>query len=424
MPPPPPTETSPETIECRTSWVVVAASLAILTVAFGAPIVAVVALKPIAAGLDLPRSVPALAGSAAYMGSGLGGILMGWVADRVGVRRTAAFGLVMIALGLQLSASGSAAALLLGHGLLVGFLGLGCLFAPLVTLVSRWFDRRRGAALALVASGQYTAGVLWPGLLTACIEAWGWQATMMAYGILAVATMLPLTLLLRRAPAQSAAAIASGPQPGARVLGWPGWVVQTAIAGAIFLCCIPMAMPQGHLIALCSDLGFSPARGAGMMSLMLAVAFVGRQFWGWLADRIGGMPTVLAGSTVQAAGLLGFLLTQDEAGLFLASAVFGLGLSGLVPAYLLATRALFPDREAAWRVPVVLLAGQGGMAVGSWMAGAIYDAAGFYAPAFAFGLVFNLLNLVLVGVLIARQPGRPSRRPARWVAASAATRRA
>ena len=398
-----------ESIESRMSWVVVGAALAVLTVAFGAPMVAVVGLKPIAAGLEAPRSVPALAGSAAYMGSGLGGILMGWVADRFGVRRTAAFGLVMIGVGLQVSASGGAAALLLGHGVLVGFLGLGCLFAPLVTLVSRWFDRRRGTALALVASGQYTSGVLWPGLLTWGVEEWGWQRTMMAYGVMVVAAMLPVCLLLRRAPAQSAASLAQGPQAGAPVLGWPGWVVQVGIAAAIFLCCIPMAMPQGHLVAFCSDLGFPAARGAGMMSVMLGVAFVGRQFWGWLADRIGGLPTVLAGSTVQAAGLLGFLLTQDEAGLFAASAVFGMGLSGMVPAYVLAVRALFPDREAAWRVPIVLLAGQGGMAVGSWMAGAIYDAAGFYAPAFGVGLAFNLVNLVVVGVLAGRRPARPGR---------------
>ena len=257
----------------------------------------------------------------------------------------------------------------MGQGVLVGFLGLGCLFAPLVTLVSRWFDRRRGTALALVASGQYTSGILWPGLLTWGIEHWGWRQTMMAYGVVVVVAMLPVCLLLRPAPVQSAAAIALGPQAGVPVLGLPGWVVQWGIAAAIFLCCVPMAMPQGHVVALCSDLGFTAGQGAGMLSLMLGVAFVGRQFWGWLADRIGGLPTVVAGSTMQAAGLLGFLLTQDEAGLFAASAVFGMGLSGMVPAYVLAVRALFPDREAAWRVPVVLLAGQGGMAVGSWMAG-------------------------------------------------------
>lgn len=392
-----------DTIESRTSWIVAGAALMVLTVAFGAPLVAVVALKPIAVELGVPRSVPALAGSAAYLGSGLGGILMGWVADRLGVRRVAAFGLVMVAAGMGVSAQGGTAALLLGHGVLIGFLGLGCLFAPLITLVSRWFDRRRGTALALVASGQYTAGVLWPSLMAWGVDRFGWQRTMTAYGMVAVVVMLPVCLLLRQSPAPSSAALARGPVAGAKVLGLQPGVVQVAISGAIFLCCVPMSMPQGHLVAFCSDLGLSAGRGATMMSVMLGVAFAGRQFWGWLADRIGGLPTVLAGSTVQAFGLAGFLLTQDEAGLFAASAVFGLGLSGMVPAYVLTIRELFPDREAAWRVPVVLMAGQGGMAVGSWMAGAIYDQAGFYAPAFGTGLLFNLVNLVVVGLLIGRR---------------------
>jgi MFS family permease len=393
-----------QSIECRTSWVVTAASLAILTTAFGAPLVAVVALKPIAAGLGVPRSIPALAGAAAYMGSGLGGVVMGWVAERAGQRRLAAFGLVMIALGMAVSAQGSAFALLFGQGVLVGLLGLACLFAPLVTLVSRWFDVRRGTALALVSSGQYTSGVLWPNLFERAVETYGWQATMVGYGLASLVAMLPVVLLLRSAPVPSAGAIARGPQAGAAVLGWPPNLVQVLISAAIFLCCIPMAMPQGHLVAFCSDVGLTPSTGAAMMSVMLGVAFVGRQFWGWLADRVGGLPTLLAGSTVQATALVGFLLTQDEAGLFAVAAVFGMGLSGMVPAYVLAIRELFPDREAAWRVPVLLLAGQGGMAVGSWMAGAIYDSAGAYAPAFAVGVVFNLLNLVLLGVLAARRP--------------------
>jgi MFS family permease len=396
-----------QSIECRTSWVVTGAALALLTTAFGAPLVTVVALKPIAAGLGVPRQIPALAVSAAYMGSGLGGLVIGVVAERVGVRRLAAFGLVMMGVGMLVSAQGSAAALLAGQGLLVGFLGLGCLFAPLVTLVSRWFDVRRGTALALVASGQYTSGVLWPSLLAWALGRYGWQATMMAYGGMGVLAMLPVVLLLRQPPVPSAAAAAMGPQAGARVLGWAPNLVQALIAAAIFLCCVPMAMPQGHLVAFCTDVGLTPGVGAAMMSSMLGVAFVGRQFWGWLADRIGGLPTLLCGSATQAAALVGFLLTQDEAGLFAVSAVFGLGLSGMVPAYILAVRALFPDREASWRVPVVLLAGQAGMAAGGWLAGAIYDGAGGYGPAFAVGVAFNLANLLVLGVLAGRGSSGP-----------------
>ena len=395
-----------QSVENRTSWVVVGVAVVLLSVAFGAPMVAVVALKPIAGSLGVPRSVPALAGSAAYMGSGLGGILMGWVAERVGIRRVALFGLVMVAAGMAVSARGDTVSLLLGHGVLVGFLGLGCLFAPLVTLVSRWFDRRRGTALALVSSGQYMAGVLWPSLLTVSVERFGWQATMAGYGVLGAAAMAPVCLLLRTAPRPAAGAAGQGPRPGMPVLGLRPNVAMGAIAAAIFLCCVPMAMPQGHLVAFCSDLGLSPARGAAMMSLMLALAFVSRQFWGWLADRVGGLPTVFAASTVQAAALIGFLATRDEAGLFAVSALFGLGFSGIVPAYVVAVREYFAEREAGWRVPVLLLAGQGGMAVGSWVAGAIYDSAGAYGPAFAAGVAFNLVNLAVLGLLLGRRPLR------------------
>lgn len=402
---------APPSIEGSASWGVACAALAVLTVAWGAPLVATVGLKPIAAGLDAPRSVPALAGSAAYLGSGLGGILMGWLAERVGTRLLAAVGGVAIAAGLALSAGGQAWQLLVGHGVLIGFLGIGCVFAPCITLVSRWFDRRRGTALALVSSGQYLAGVIWPTVLEAAIRDWGWQRTMWGFGLGAGAVLLPLSALLRAAPPAAAAPGGAG-RGGGDVLGMRPNAALALVSAAIFLCCIPMAMPQGHLVAFCSDLGFPPARGAAMLSIMLAAAFVSRQFWGWLADRIGGLRTVLAASASQAVALLGFLLTQDEAGLFAVSAAFGLGFSGIVPAYVLAVRDHFPEREAGWRIAVLLLMGQGGMAAGGWLAGAVYDGYSAYAPAFAVGVAFNLANLVLLAALVARMPGRGAMAPA------------
>lgn len=219
--------------------------------------------------------------------------------------------------------------------------------------------------------------------------------------------MLPVCLLLRAAPAPVASGGWQGPVAGGFVLGWPPAVVGTLIPVAIFLCCVPMAMPPGHLVSFCSDIGLSPGRGATMMSVMLGVAFAGRQLWGWMADRVGGLQTALVGSAVQASALVGFLATRNEALLFIASAVFGMGFSGLVPAYVMAIRELFPNREASWRVPVLLLAGQGGMAVGNWLAGAIYDGSGAYEAAFAVGMGFNLMNLMVLGVLAGRRlPGQ------------------
>jgi MFS family permease len=147
-----------------------------------------------------------------------------------------------------------------------------------------------------------------------------------------------------------------------------------------------------------------------MLSVLLVTAFVSRQLWGWLSDRIGGLMTLLVGSLAQATAMTGFLLTQDEAGLFAVAAAFGLGFSGLIPAYILTIRQLFPAREASWRIPALLLTGMSGMAAGSWSAGVIYDHAGYYAPAFATGIAANLANLIIVTALVVqwrRMPDRP-----------------
>jgi MFS family permease len=183
-----------------------------------------------------------------------------------------------------------------------------------------------------------------------------------------------------------------------------------AIAG--FCCCVPMALPQSHLVAFCSDVGIPAAQGAAMLSVLQASAFISRQFWGWLADRVGGLVTLILGSACQTLAIAAFLLTQDEAGLFAVSAAFGLGFSGIVPAYVLIVREFFPSSEASWRVPTVLFVSMSGMAFGSWFAGALYDQFGYYAPAFTVGVLFNLANLTLIGFLLLRQGWRGGIRPA------------
>jgi MFS family permease len=164
-----------------------------------------------------------------------------------------------------------------------------------------------------------------------------------------------------------------------------------------------MAMPQGHLVAFCTDLGISRSMGALMLSVLLGTAFLSRQIWGLISDRIGGLATVLIGSAWQAASMVGFLSTQNEAGLFTVAAAFGLGFSGIIPAYVLAVRELFPASEASWRIPTLLLFSGFGMAAGGWLAGLLYDHFGYYAPAFAAGVGTNILNFLVIGVLVARQ---------------------
>jgi MFS family permease len=189
------------------------------------------------------------------------------------------------------------------------------------------------------------------------------------------------------------------------VLGWPPNVVFAMMAVASFCCCVPMSMPQSHLVALCSDLGIKPTHGAAMLSMLLFIAFFSRQMWGAISDRIGGLITVLLGSIWQFFSIIALAVTQDEIGLFTVTAIFGLGFSGIIPAYVLAVRELYPAHEAGWRVPILLCLTAFGMASGGWFAGLLYDHFGYYAPAFAAGLIFNALNLVLVGTLVIRHRG-------------------
>jgi MFS family permease len=392
-------------IESRASWTAAFLTLGILSISYGAPLIVVVGLKPIQDSLGTDRSVIALAGALVWIGTGMGGIMMGWLAERIGIRFTASIGAVMMAAGLALSSTGSIWALFIGHGVLVGLVGNGAIYAPLVVYITRWFDRRRGSALALISSGQYIAGVVWPSVFERGIATYGWQTTMLAYAAIVVVAILPLTLLCLRPSPEPLAfnPLSSDPRKGALVLGMRPNLVLGLICFAVFLCCIPMAVPNGHLVAFCSDLGISPTHGAAMLSVLLACAFLSRQFWGMLADRIGGLRAVMVGSACQAVAIGAFLLTQNEIGLFAVSAAFGLGFSGIIPSYVVAIRELFPSSEASWRVPTFFFLGMSGMAFGSWLAGALYDHFGFYAPAFAVGVFFNIANLVVIGFLVSRQ---------------------
>jgi MFS family permease len=394
-----------KSIETRASWMVATTVLVILAISFGAPWITVVALKPIAAEAGGQRSVPALAASLAWIGYGAGGIVMGLIAERVGVRWTVLFGAVMIAVGLALSTGGATWQLYTGQGLFVGFLGIGGMNAPFYIYVSRWFDRRRGSALALISSGSYLAGAVWPAIFERAIAYIGWRHTMLAYGVLEMAVIVPLAAIFLARPPDilDAGASLDDVRSPSTVMGWPPNLVFVLIALAAIFCCIPMAMPQQHLPAFCSDLGISPVHGAAMLSVLLGTAFVSRQFWGWVSDRIGGINTVLAGSTLQIAAMTAFLATQDEIGLFTVAAGFGLGFAGIIPAYILAIRELFPASEASWRIPSFLLCSGAGMAIGGWLAGALYDHFGFYMPAFLAGIVANAVNLAMIGTLVLRR---------------------
>jgi MFS family permease len=277
----------PSSIESKTSWIVATVALVTMLMAFGAAWITAVALKDIAAEVNGIRSIPALASALAWLGSGFGGILMGRIADKVGTRWTVICGSLMIGLGLAISTIGPPWPLWIGHGLFIGLIGLGGINAPMYIYVSRWFDRRRGSALALISSGSYLAGAMWPPVFERAIAAFGWRQAMLWYALAEIVVIIPLALLYFRAPPELILpTTSSDPAAGkARVLGWPPNLVFGMMCVAAVLCCVPMAMPQGHLVAFCSDLGITRSNGALMLSVLLGTAFLSRQIWGAISDR-------------------------------------------------------------------------------------------------------------------------------------------
>ena len=399
-------------LDSRTAWITATAALVILTLCYGAPLVSVVAMKPIAAELGTSRAGPAGAGSVVYIGAAIGGIVAGWLAGKLGVRRVVMFGGTMVAAGLALSASGGMLELYAGHGVLMGLFGTACMFSPLITYVSRWFERRRGAAVALISSGQAVAGAIWPPLLQLGVDTLGWRWTMVAFAILVVVAVAALTVVfLHPPPEESAAAVSAAdrPQSSGDVLGMPRNRLMILLMAAVFCCCVPMAVPMHHVPAFCSDLGMTPQYGAAMLSVLLGSAFVARQFWGWLCDRIGGLQTLVLSSMAQITALTGFLLTQDGVALFFVSSAFGFGLAGLVPAYVIVVREYYPLGEANWRIPTVLFGGTMGMAAGGWGAGLLFDQFSSYLPAFGTGVAFNMLNFLILMFLFTRSRGLHTR---------------
>ena len=372
----------PRSIETRTSWVVAGVSLVLLGMSFGGPWITAVGLKEIANDISGgARQVPSLAVSLAFFGSGAGGLLMGRLANSYGIRWTVIAGSLMIAVGLGISSLGAPWQLYLGHGLFMGFIGNAGLNAPLFVYVSRWFDRRRGSALALISSGGYLAGFVWPTIFERSIAFVGWRWTMIGFAVLQLVVIVPLAIVFLRPPPElpqegGAHAQRRRAAEGARLECQRG--VRHARRFASFLCCVTMSMPQQHLVAFCSDLGISATIGATMLSLLLGMGFFSRQGWGWLSDRLGGLLTALLSSLMQCAAMSGFLFTQDTVGLFTVATAFGIGFSALIPAYVLTIRDLYPMSEAHWRVPTLLLFSGSGMATGGWLAGYLYDIYGYY----------------------------------------------
>jgi MFS family permease len=361
-----------------------------------------VVLPAVQSEFGVARADAALPYTLAMLGFAFGGVAMGRLSDRLGIVAPVACGGSALAIGYI--AAGFAPNLMLFAlvHILVG-LGASATFGPLIADTSQWFTRRRGIAVAVASCGNYLAGTVWPPVLQHFIATEGWRATHIGVGVFCALSMLPfLWLLRRRAPAhalESQAAFAGATERG---LGLSPNALQAVLCVAGLACCVAMAMPQVHIVAYCGDLGYGVARGAEMLSLMLGFGIFSRIAAGFVADRIGGVATLLLGSALQGVALFLYLWFDGLASLYVISALFGLFQGGLVPMYAVIVREYFSPQEAGTRLGIVLMATLFGMALGGWMSGVIFDLTGSYQAAFVNGLLWNLVNASIALWLLMR----------------------
>jgi MFS family permease len=390
-------------IESAYAWLRLAASLLIGTVGSVGMWAVVVALPAVQAEFGVARADASLPYTLAMLGFGVGAVVIGRLVDRFGIVVPVAG--AALTMGLAFVASGMAPSLFVFSlaNFLIG-VGSSATFAPLIADISHWFTRRLGIAVAICAAGNYVGGAVWPPVVQRLIEGHGWRVNQVVVGLVCIGAILPLLLVLRRRLAvHQSAATAVAANGSARSLGLHPYALFALLCVAGVSCCVAMSMPQVHIVAYCGDLGYGVARGAEMLSLMLGFGIVSRIASGVIADRIGGLATLLIGSVLQATALFLYLLFDGLTPLYVISALFGLFQGGIVPMYAVIVREYFPPRLAGTLVGLVIMATIFGMALGGWMSGAIFDLTGSYWQAFANGLVWNVLNGAIVLFLLARR---------------------
>ena len=396
---------------------VLAASLLFMVIGTGSVYFIVVALKLISAEFDWPRTVPSIAYALQYLGAGIGGIFMGYWLDRAGMGIPALLGATMIGTGALLtSVMTNEWQLYLIYGVMMGFLGRSALFSPLTANITWWFEDNRSMAVGIVGSGQALAGAVWPPVFQHFFEIIGWRQTSFWYGVFALATMLPLVLVLRQKPPRPYAVTrnAAAKPPDPRAISDPQpflsqLKMQVTLSLASIGCCVAMSLPLAHIVSYVSDIGYEPARGAEILSLMLTCAAASSFFGvGYLGKRFGGLRAIFVFSSVQALFLAALVFADDLASLYIVAALFGIGYGGILPCYPIIVREYLPASQVGRRTGIVILCAGGGMALGAWFGGAIFDLTGSYKMAFLIGAGFNLANLAIIAGLILRARMSPS----------------
>jgi MFS family permease len=389
------------TPDSRQAWVRLALALVIGSIGAVGMWAVVVVIPVVQAEFGATRGAVSLAFTLMMFGFGLGGVIAGKITDRFGIVPAMAISIVFLGVANVLAGLSTMLWQFVAVYFLIG-LGTSATFAPLMAEASHWFERYRGLAVTIVAGGNYVAGAMWPPIVNWGLQTVGWRMTHIGIGIVCASTMAILVLILRAQMGDDKVSDHANAAPPRVDLGLSTNTLTALLSVAAIACCVAMAMPQVHIVAYCGDLGYGVARGAEMLSLMMACGIVSRIGSGFLADRIGGIRTLLVGSLAQGFALVFYLFFDSLTSLYLISAMFGLFQGGIVPSYAIIVREAMPASEAATRVGIVIFASVFGMSFGGWISGVIFDATGSYAAAFANGVAWNVLNLGIVVLLLIR----------------------
>jgi MFS family permease len=386
------------------AWLRLAVTILVATVGGVGMWSVVVALPVVQADFAVPRAEASLAFTLTMIGGATGGVVLGRLLDRAGILPVLLVGAALLAVGYVGAAyAGSFAAYAIAHGV-IGF-GSSIALGPLMADISHWFIRRRGVAVTLTSAGNYLAGTVWSPVVQHLIASIGWRSTHAGIGIASAAAIVLIGLIAMRGRAPDARvvanAVAGNSATGA--LGLSFFSLQVLLCVASVCCCVAMSMPQVHIVAYCGDLGYGVVHGADMLAVMMAAGIVSRIGSGFIADRVGGLRTLLLGSVLQGTALALYLFYNGLVSLYVVSALFGLFQGGIVPSYAIIVREYFPPQQAGARVGIVLMTSMFGMALGGWLSGLIFDLTGSYSAAFLNGLGFNAVNLTIVLWLLYRR---------------------
>jgi len=387
--------------DSRQAWTRLALALLIGSIGSVGMWSVVVVLPVVQPEFGATRGAVSLAFTLTMLGFGLGGVATGKITDRFGIVAAMALSIGILGSAYVLAGLSTTLWQFIAVHFLIG-LGASATFGPLMAEASHWFERYRGLAVTIVASGNYVGGTIWPPLVNWGTQVAGWRTTHIAIGLFCAAAMTMVLLLLRVQIGGATRRNHENAPPPRVDLRLSTNTLTVMLCIASISCCVAMAMPQVHIVAYCGDLGYGVARGAEMLSLMMAFGVVSRIGSGYLADRIGGIRTLLIGSVAQGFALLFYLFFTSLPSLYVISAMFGLFQGGIVPSYAIIVREVMPASQAATRVGIVIFASVFGMSFGGWVSGVIFDATGSYAAAFVNGLGWNALNIIIMVSLLIR----------------------